>query len=74
MTVDKDLFWEPPPRPNKEKREPTLKIVPESLEVHHIRGITFAMDDYPVKRHRSKKLNIKFIRHTRGRSKSSTDL
>jgi hypothetical protein len=74
VTDDEDLLWTSPAQPKEEIREPTLRIVPESLEVHHITGITFAMDNYPVKRHRFERRNIKFTRHVQSPRQSSSEL
>lgn len=61
-------------RAQEEVREPALRIDPESLEVHHITGITFAMDDHSVRRHRYEERERKFTRHAPSRRKTSTDL
>jgi len=74
VTGGEDLRLTPLVRPKEAGREPTLRIIPESLEVHHITGVTFAMDDYPVRRHRSEECNLKFVRHARSRRRRSTNL
>jgi hypothetical protein len=38
-----------------EWREASLRIVPESIEVHRVKHIEFATDSFSVKRHRREK-------------------
>jgi hypothetical protein len=41
-------------------REVTLTLDLPSLRVHHVNGVTFATDDYVVKRHRTERRKTKF--------------
>jgi hypothetical protein len=43
-----------------EDRSPTLRLLTSSMQVHHIKKISFEMDDYPVIRHRSEERDWKF--------------
>ena len=54
-------IWAMPPESVEyDSRESFLKLDVSSLQVHHVRGITFKTDAYPVTRHRSNKQSWDF--------------
>jgi hypothetical protein len=40
---------------NADRRDASLRIMSESIEVHRVKGIEFATDEFEVKRHRWEK-------------------
>jgi hypothetical protein len=47
----------PPDARNADRRDETLRIVPESVQVHRIKSVEFATDVFTVKRHRRQRRN-----------------
>ncbi|MBY5792939.1 RES domain-containing protein [Rhizobium leguminosarum bv. viciae] len=55
-----DILDVPSFNPDADDRDATLQVLTSSISAHHIKGVTFATDDFEVHRHRIEKRQWKF--------------
>lgn len=55
-----DMLDVPKFDPDADDRDATLRVLADTISAHHITGVTFATDDFKVRRYRSEKREWKF--------------